>query len=263
MKKTINISVAILIFATIFIISSCQKEDYGKPELPPAFSMQIDTNNFKTQTKNLKTIDNWFYSAANVGIWNAFLMVSLAVPTAVFHEAFNHEPVKISLNKWQWKYNVNVGLDIYTVRLVGTVSKTEVNWEMYVSKFLGFQNFRWYTGVSKIDGTSGSWTINRGPFQDHKLVQINWNYDATTSTGDVKFENIETGSVDLGSYIHFGTNTGTTYDAFYDINLTKDPTTVYIEWHRTNKNGHVKSFKKYGNNDWHCWDGTLQDAICN
>jgi len=259
--KIISFFLVLLLFALIFF-NSCKKdtvEDFGKPSLPPQSSFAMDTSAFPKLTK--KTYGNVAYAYGNVLVWNVAIFVGLAVPVASLNEAIKHECTKVETNKWVWAFSV-VAPDkaTYTCQLYATVTKTEVNWEMKISKASGFQNFTWYTGVSKIDGTQGTWTLFDNPLSNKQIIGIEWHHNAD-NTADIKYTNIVPSGSENGGYIQYGT-TKNTLNAFYSIFTKGKNNLTQIEWNITTHEGHVKDAIKFGDSKWHCWNTTLQDITC-
>jgi hypothetical protein len=265
-----NVFVA-LITALSLALTSCklkEEEETGEaPSLPPASSMVMSFSGFESgaaardvaMSVIVATTSNYNYAATNVGVWNLVLTVGLAVPVASFVAAVNQTPKKQSDGSWLWAYNFTVAGIAHTAKLYGKVVNDTVEWDMYITKVGFYTDFHWYEGVSKIDGTQGTWTLMRDPDNAREFLSIAWNRNATAGTGDIKYTNVETGTDGEGDYIHYGTTTDATYNAYYDINDASASSLIEIEWNRTTTAGRVKNLAHFGNEDWHYWDATHQD----
>jgi hypothetical protein len=265
---------ALLLLLSLFVISCSEEENTGvsPPELPPLESLLMDFDAFPSNSSTPTTArlasqpvscdTTYFsYAACNVGVWNFLITVGLAVPVASFAESFNHLPVLQDDGTWIWSYNVIVGNTQYTASLHGKIVDANVNWNMYISKADEYTDFNWYTGVSHLSGSHGSWTLMNTPSDPAPLLQIDWNYDKTTETGDLKYTNVVPNGPENGGYIYYGSDTTVDYDAFYDIYNKGADDLIEIEWNRMKFDGRVRNLNHFGNLDWHYWDSNLQDFV--
>jgi len=263
---------SLLLIISLFI-SGCSEDDSNganPPVLPPKASLLMDFDAFPPHPDarpanfgaRIDCNSSYFsYAACNVTVWNVLITVGLVVPVTSFIESFNHNPVLQSDGTWIWSYDVNIGLTRYTAELHGKIVDANVNWNMYVTKQGEFSDFNWYTGTSHLSGSHGSWTLKKTPDNPTPLLQIDWNHDKATDTGDVKYTNVEPGGPENGGYIFYGNNSGGEYDAFYDIFNKGADDLIEVEWKREIHNGRVKNLNHFGNLDWHYWDSDLQDDL--
>lgn len=278
LKRRRIISILLLVCFTCYmlLVTGCGDDDVAAPEasppdLPPATSFVMDFADF-TEGGSLEaaqglallqaTRANWTYAGLNVLVWNTIITVGLAVPAASFIAAFGHQPVLHPGGDWVWSYNFYVNEVLHLAELHGRIEDEEVIWEMYISKDGEFADFLWYSGVSDIDGTEGSWTINREPEDPTPLIRIDWHNNIAEETWDIKYTNIIPGDAENGGYIYHGVVDDPTYDAFYDIYHKSADNHTYIEWNLTTKAGRVKDEAHFGDSDWHCWNNLLEDIDC-
>lgn len=219
----------------------------------------------------LNSISNFNFSAFRVGAWNLISVAVMAIPTASFLEAFNHQPTATADGKWQWSYSVTVLLQRYDARLVGAIVGDQVVWEMYLSRGDGaFTDVNWYSGTHNLTATSGSWTLRQRDNTTEvvsDIIQIDWERDLTAGTRRIRYTNLS----DNG-YIENGISADASYDAYFNIDNKVLPALINIEWNSTDKNGRVKSSNitdpgHFGHIDWNCWDSATAvtpyaDAIC-
>jgi hypothetical protein len=100
------------------------------------------------------------------------------------------------------------------------------------------------------------------------VLQIDWTRTGTTVT-TVKYTYVRTlndaRATDpfKNSYILYGKTTGN-YDSYYTIHYYdgSDFSDVNVEWHSTNKIGHVRCQPFFGDTNWHCWDARFTNTIC-
>jgi hypothetical protein len=270
----------IILSVAVLLLNGCKQEetdttdnitqDSEPLEIPPVETFKMNFDSFvgsaarAAKTGGYEPLayvpSNYGYAAGNVGVWNVLIAVGLAVPVATFIESFNHTPVLQSDGTWVWSYSVKVAGINHTAELHGKIVDGEVLWEMYVSKEEFYTDFNWFSGTSYLDGTQGTWTLKKSPDDPTPLLGIEWSRDLQTQTGDIKYMNIVPDGPENGGYIYYGTTSDPTYDAFYDIYNKGDDDLIEIEWNRTAKNGRVRNLTHFGNEDWHYWDESLQDA---
>jgi hypothetical protein len=265
-----------LLIAAAFTFQSCQKDANdpyaGKeaPQLPaPAtFVMPMDDNfdEFTEDQIHDRGAGNWVHAAANVLVWNTILTANLIVPVAAFHESFNHPAVYQGYGVWLWEYNVTDGNGVtYHAKLYGELLATEeVKWDMYISQVGGFTNVHWYTGITAWDQSYASWTLNFNPNNPQPFIGIQYQRDNGAGVASIRYTNIIPGNVGNGGYIEYreGAYNGGLYDRAYDVYKIEIDNLMEINWNDAARYGRVKDFEKFGNTDWHCWDGLLQDTQC-
>jgi len=267
-------TVCMLLIAMPVWMTGCatQPPDGGEaPEIPPASTFVIDFGDFSggdaarpapdpTAGQTLPGAD-WGFAAFNVGVWSVIITVGLAVPVAAFLESFNHVPEQQEDGSWVWSYEVTVGGVVHSAELHAMAVGGDIEWNMYISKEGFYENFNWFSGVSNLVSTEGTWTLNKEPDDPTPFVGIEWHRNPQDETGDIKYTNIVPGGPENGGYIFHGL-TVDPLDAFFEIYNRGQDNTTNIEWSRTTKNGRVRDSARFGDEDWHCWDETLQNIAC-
>jgi len=278
------------LMAAAFLMFACSEDNPTKPkespEIPPLSTFLMDFGDFTTMGEVLVnpeqivlpipsdipsgedsyritlSQDNWGWAAFHVGVWNIVITVGLAVPVASFVESFSHEPEQQPNGSWVWSYSFTVMEDEYTAELHGDIDNDGTDWEMYISKAGVYQDFLWYYGDADLFLTEGTWTLNKDPEDPIPFIGIQWHRNVQDSTADIKYSNIVPDGPENGSYIHYGITNEIPYDAFYDIYNKGYENLTNIEWNRTTKDGQVKDAHHFGDEDWHCWDGSHEDIEC-
>ena len=279
LKKSLWLMITIVVL--IFFTSCNNSTNEGiAPELPPLESMVIDFDDFNdAHTKSANDIkseqialDNWEYSRVVVGVWNLALASTLAVPVASFRSAFSHQAEHLGGLKWQWAYTIDGFTSQYSARLSGEIIGSEVHWEMYVAKngIDAFEEFLWFSGVSKTDGKSGYWLLNHSSAFPENMLRIDWTVE-NEEVGNITYKYVRELNNDRktdmfkDSYMTYGLQTGD-LDAFYDVHIydfnLNSFVDVDIEWSRTNYNGKVKALNYFETSDWHCWDTNGDNIDC-
>lgn len=264
MKNRLKLS-AILI---LILMSSCTdnkttQPDDTAPAVPPKTSMVMGFDQFPDTASGLNlhkiegTYSNWGWAALNVAVWNSVLTLTLAVPVAAFLESFNHQPILQPDGSWLWAYDVNVSGAVYHAKLFGQTVQQGISWRMLISKEGAFTDFEWFTGLSNLPATEGTWQLNKDPGDPNAFLAIEWQRNAQDSTGSIKYTNVQT-----GGFIYYGKTTDPIYDAFYQIFNAEQNNETDIKWNIENKNGRVNDEMHFGNTDWHCWDENLHDIDC-
>jgi hypothetical protein len=271
MKKLLNIKsfVSILITALMLMTSNSCKKDEDKddlPELPPVEALLMDFSDFESvpgDKKAVQSYENFGIAVLNVALWNLLTQVLVAVPCIAYAEAFNHEAVYLGDNSWQWSYSITVEQVTFSAKLISKrISNKEFTLKMLVSQSGtdGFTDFKWFEGTVRYDHTAADWTLYSEPQNPVPVINITWTMDWETELYTIKYINVVAGSEEYGSYIEHGVTEDTPFNAYYIISTTSG--TINIEWNKTTKAGHIKAPEFFEDANWHCWDETLADTVC-
>lgn len=267
----------IAVISVMLIVTACEQEEKEKPPtLPPYESMAVDFSSFMNQHKSTDAPlagDNFTFAKNTVGFWNLLLTVNLVVPVQAFYQSFRHSAAFLGENTWQWTYNVTGFSATYTARLVGKLRENDIKWEMYIAKagIDPFNEFLWYEGTSARDGMSGQWILYHSHEFQEKVLQIDWEKESDqiaslTYTALRELKDDRTTEPFKGSYLTYGLQEGD-YNAFYNVHFYDIWTTsfvdAYIDWSTTEYNGRVKAQYHFQDTEWHCWDNSGADALCN
>ena len=267
----------------VFIVSCEKSDDSGSEsqalELPPFETMAFDFDSFtddpqsgKSYTAMSKPNGNWVLSRLVVGVWNSALFTTLAVPVASFHAAFAHDPEVVGDLKWQWSYSVDGFTSEYTARLTGEIEGDNVIWEMYITKagIDPFEEFLWFSGVSDLNGNSGYWILNESAERPNPMLRIDWER-SDEEVGSIRYtwvrelDQNENDDLFMDSYLQYGLQEGD-YDAYFESHTYDEQTEgfvdVRIEWNRDGYFGRVLAPGYFQDEDWHCWDQTGEDIVC-
>jgi hypothetical protein len=269
MKKLFPL--AIVLFISIAMSVGCKKDKGDPPVLPPAESMTIDFSNFASAKKSLEVMpgtkgtenSNWEFAATVASLWKQIINLTLIVPVSAYKIAVNQTPVFVSGKTWQWSYDVTIASVVYKARLTGEIRASDVQWKMYITRTGtgGFDEFLWFEGTSKSDGSAGQWTLNQDPQAPVSFLQIDW---AKTSSvvGNIKYTYLKNDAFKT-SYIEYGL-TSNALNAYYTVHYYNGVkfSDVNIEWNTTTKNGHVKSVDYLGDASWYCWDSNRVNTVC-
>jgi hypothetical protein len=269
MKRTLA---GLILLSVTFAPLACREAggpDGAPPSIPPAETFVMDFSDFQNSPSPVGAQpaspaamagENWAYSAVTVGVWHTILVLTLAPPVAAFLAAVNQTPVGEN-GAWVWRYNFTALNVQYSARLEARPATGGIDWDMYISKSGEFTDFLWYEGFSRLDGTSGSWALKLRPAEPVRFVDIVWNRNPGAGTGDIRYTNMIPGAPENGSYILHG-RTGGTYDAFAELGSASTANVTRIEWNRTSKIGRVRDAAHFGDDNWRCWDGSLNNVAC-
>jgi hypothetical protein len=260
----------ILTLGLIVLIASCESDKTTNPEdqapaIPPQSTMLIDFSEFPDTTSGLEdqivSRNNWGWAYSNVRVWNSVLTLTLATPVGAFLESFNHRPVQQPDGSWLWQYNVTNQEPIYTAKLYGKTTTDGVEWRMLLTKVGEFTDFEWFTGLSNLPATEGTWTLNKDPNTPTEFLYIEWYRDTQEETANVKYTKV-TPALAGQSYIFYGKTNEIPYNRFYQIFDAQDNRLIDIKWNYEMKFGRVKDPIRFGNENWYCWDEYLNDTSC-
>lgn len=263
----------LFVFGIIVLIVSCEDDKTTNPQdqaptIPPQSSMIINFDEFP-DTSSSNELDNpnisrrnWGWAAGNVAVWNSILTLTLAVPVAAFNEAFNHQPVQQPDGSWLWQYSVTNQEELFTAKLYGKTVTEGVEWKMLLTKEGAYTDFEWFTGFSNLPATEGNWTLNKDPNSPSPFLYIEWKRNTTEGTADVKYTSIASGSLQNGSYIHYGRTNEIPHNRFYQIYGAEENRMIDIKWNYESHFGRIKDPIYFEDENWYCWDERLDDTSC-
>lgn len=256
----------ILVTFSLVVMVSCEKEPEA-PDLAPVESLVMDLNQFPSGNNNEQVksspqfIFNWLYSYVTVFSWNTVIAVNIAIPVASYLEAFNHTPVYLGDNQWEWSYSTDILDKTYVSRLLGTrIDNETYTMEMYLSEGSSFSDFKWFEGVIRYDQTEVNWKISHSPSQPTQYLDVDYNRDFETDKVNIRYTIIDPENDLYQSYIEYGRDTALYHDSHYHI--SKADTLTLIQWNSTSKAGRVMDELHFGDNSWHCWDSQFKDVDC-
>jgi hypothetical protein len=272
MMRFIKIFPILFVIAAIGLIVSCEDETTNPldqvPTMPSQSTMLIDFDEFP-DTAMVENIDfplatkmNWGWAATNVKVWNSILTLNLVIPVAAFREAFNHQPVLQSDGSWLWQYDISVEEENYTAKLYGKTVTEGVDWKMLLSKSGAYTDFEWFTGISNLPATEGSWTLNKNPESPSPFLLIEWQRNLQEETASVKYSLLTTSLTQNESYIFYGKTNEVPMNRFYQIYNAEDENLVDIQWSYESHFGRVMDMLHFQDKNWHCWDDKLDDTEC-
>ena len=276
--KKFSLFFSLVLFIAVF--QSCQKDsdpgtDQGlAPTLPPQETFIMPFTGFEdTDTTGLtgindpveksgQTYRNWFYAASNVVVWNVVLAVNMALPVASFREAFNHSPVHLGDGLWEWSYDVPVNGQTYTARLTGEmIAGDQVEWIMRISLSGSFSEVVWYRGTVAEDLSAANWTVYHQANNPETFIGIDYQADASSGVGSIRYTNIIPDSPDNGDYIEYREDPTAGFNRAYDVDRGGDDF-LEIQWNVPSNEGQVRNPAHFGDSNFHCWNGQLMDTDC-
>ncbi|MBE0570154.1 MAG: hypothetical protein IH618_01300 [Ignavibacteriaceae bacterium] len=273
MMRFIKLFPIFFVIGIIGLIVSCEDDKTTNPQdqapaIPPQSSMVINFDEFPDTASGsapdnpLLLKRNWSWAAGNVAVWNSVLTLTLAVPVAAFVEAFNHQPVKQADGSWLWQFSVSIQEELFTAKLYGKTVTEGVEWKMLLTKQGAYTDFEWFTGFSNLPATEGTWTLNKDPNQVSPFLYIEWKRNTAEGTVDLKYTSIASGSLQNGSYIHYGKTNEIPHNRFYQIYGAEENRLIDIYWNYEQRFGRVKDAIYFEDSNWHCWDERLDDINC-
>jgi len=258
----------LLVLAVVVLTVNGCGDVSGAPTIPPEETFVIPLEDFpNNETNGLISLgtgnqSNWYYAAGTVVIWGAILITTLVVPVAAFRTSFQHTPVQQPDGSWLWSYSVNIGNATYTAKLHGQFITEGVHWAMNISKEGEYEDFLWYYGEHNLPATEGFWILKQSPVVPNDLLQIDWSRNISAGTYTITYTNIAPDGPLNGCYIYTQYTKGIPYDYICDLYNKVEDNHTYIDWSSTTKEGRVKDFNHFGDNDWRCWDSDLMNITC-
>jgi hypothetical protein len=257
--------VLILAIGLTMTFTSCEKTPEPM-DLPPKESLTISLDAFpESSTKSASgPVFHWAYSVLNIAGWNLVIAANVVIPVAAYAEAFNHTPVYLGDNTWEWSYSITQGVHTYVASLIGErLNNEEFSMEMYLSKsgVNPFDEVMWFSGVVRYDHTEASWKMNMDPYNLRPFMDIDYHKDFEAGTADIRYTSTDPQNAVYEGFIEYGIDPEFEYDAYYTIQRAMNDVTE-IEWNMTSAAGRVRDQVHYLDANWHCWDTMLADVDC-
>ena len=237
------------------------------PTIPPVSTFAMDLSAFPSDdASNGRTAEakwNYGHAALSFGFWHTVTAAQLVVPVAAFRASFNHQAEYLAdEQRWQWKYQVPVGQDAYEAKLYAKLAADQVEWEMNLSKEDVYEDFVWYTGISKFDGSGGSWTVHTDPEGSPRAaLQIDWMKEGE-EVAELQYTSIDESSDYHDSYIKVGVSESADFNTYYQVFNSKEGNLLKIEYNTETKAGRVADAKRFEDDAWHCWNANFEDTTC-
>ena len=150
----------------------------------------------------------------------------------------------------------------HTAELHGIIEGNNVTWDMFITREGEYTDFNWFSGVSTLTRTEGSWTLNKDPENPVPFIDIEWHADEEAGTGDITYTNVEPQAAANGSYIAYALSTDEPYQASYAIFNAETDNLTEIHWSPATQAGRVRDPAHFADTDWHCWDQDHQNIAC-
>ncbi len=266
MKQTSKLTIVIILFSVLSI--SCGDDDKSNlpdpgdpPVIPGEATFVMDFSDFQQANGRLDANLAWLNAAGRVVVWNVLIGFTFAIPVAAFRATVSQTPTyDFDRQLWVWTFSYDLVGKEYSAELTGQLEDDEVNWEMYISVEAGFQDFLWYSGTSKIDGSSGNWELNKSPEESQRWLSIDWEME-NENIGRITYTDVS-GMESDGGFIEYGRRQGTDYDTYYTISNAVNGNLVQIEWNRDANNGRIKDPLGFGDDAYRCWNENFEDIDC-
>ena len=252
----------LLVLFILVLIPGCNDVS-GAPTIPPAETFVIPVEDLPNNEANgAGNHSNWDHAALTVLIWGGVVVATLAVPVAAFCASFQHTPVQQPDGSWIWSYSVMVGGSLYSAELHGQFITEGVHWDMSISKEGEYEDFLWYYGEHNLPATEGFWILKKSQADQTDFIQIDWSRNISPVTYNITYTNIEPGGQYNGYYINVQYTEDAPYDYSCDIYDKVEGNHTYIDYSSSTGEGRVKDFKRFGDNDWHCWGSDRMNVDC-
>jgi hypothetical protein len=263
----------VVFLLSLTILYNCSEKnnpDPDPPVLPPQSSMSLDlsglkddggTNVPKTNMPEISAamvLTNWQIAYSTVAFWTGVTTITMAVPITAFGSTINSEPEYQGDLQWKWTRDF---WSIYTADLYGKINGSKVEWQMYISLAGKYNDYLWYSGESNIDGTGGTWIFNKSYENPVNYLQVEWHRPDSTMA-DLRYEVVETGKEDEGSFIFYTYNANNIYDKTCSLFNAADTINMDVEWSGIDQSGRVRSSKYFSDDLWHCWDENRNNTNC-
>ncbi|MEZ4650895.1 MAG: hypothetical protein R3E97_19340 [Candidatus Eisenbacteria bacterium] len=245
----------------------CSDDDEG-PEPDPTFpgqtpttaSMQIDLSELNDSGSPATFGPCHSTSFLLVTIANGFVATALILPIATLGATVQNEPVYVGDQTWRWSASGGSGGGAWTADFEGHLaSATVVEWTMIVNGTdLDLEDFVWYTGVSNLAASSGSWTFY-DPWDLDEVGETLYSTYVVQSedVGNLTFENRNDDGDGFGDLLTYDANDDDLAVSFYDAS---EDGTLSVAWSKSSGVGQLTTIQ----GETCCWGErpTYPDVQC-
>ncbi len=243
--------------------------DKTPPQIPPQATMQMNPSDLKffrngtnpaADELAVLSKQNWTTAAVVVTLFNAAVLVAMAIPVAATGAALQEKPTFEDDGKFHWRFTFSEGGPSYDFELVAEVKATVIDWQMFVtSSARGFEKFLWYDGQSNLGGGAGHWQFydDAQPTTPTNVARIDWQY-ASDNDASLQFLNNKSGAPGFGDTLGYTVLNDSVSVDFQGASNGKDTT---ISWNRQTREGYIIA-SDYKNGQKSCWDSNLDDVAC-
>lgn len=254
----------------VVLLSACAEEEGteqgAQPVMPPSASMAPDFEAFgSTEAGGRESVvlTNWSYAAINVGVYSAILYQHLVIPVTAFKMTIGTSAsFDAESQLWIWEKSFTVpDYGDFKVKLTASVDGTDVDWTGYISQGTVLDGFVWFEGDSKLDGSSGSWTLYESPENQSAWLSSSWERVDDSEQANVTFT-VEKEGESQGSTISYAVDAEADLDLSVMIFDAAAQNNVDVWWSSTDAHGQVMSEAYFNDTEYHCWDASLLDTVC-
>ena len=238
-------------------------EPGSTPPLPATTSMAVDFSLFASGggAANAAGTQLHFGNAALRVLAAQFVtVVHLAAPTAVFAVAANNVP-SFEDGRWHWRYTTSYQGQPWSADLSGVVSGSDVNWDMRITApnhNPPLNEFLWYGGTSRVDGTSGTWRFyDPQSSSSSEVVRIDWEHQSLTDHS-ATITVTGSGLDNTGDRLTAEVDGASRYLTWFDAS---ENATVDIFWDASTGSGYIMA-TGYNGGLKSCWDNNQNDVAC-
>ena len=242
------------------------------PPLPPLASMAVDFSLFSGGGAGLAGAANassvggvagahFSQAALRVFVAEIVAVVVLAVPVATFGAALQAQPT-FNAGAWHWQTSANTPRGTWAAHLSGTVQGSDALWEMRItsppSVSPALEDFLWFSGTSRRDGSSGDWRIfDGGAASGTEVLRLDWT-NVSPQDHTLTINVTGAGGPDQGDYVTYDVEGSTRTVIFHDAS---EGNTVEIGWNATTGEGFIIA-PGYNGGVKSCWDSAQNDVAC-
>ncbi|MEZ4416426.1 MAG: hypothetical protein R3E10_11830 [Gemmatimonadota bacterium] len=203
---------------------------------------------------------NFTTAALSVVVAQAITALHLVVPAAVFAAAANNTPSFEDDGRWHWRYTASQGGQLWTAHIAGVVQGDQVTWDMRITAPQTnppLDEFLWYSGVSRVDRTSGTWRFNdiTQPGNPTEVVRVDWSHESDVLHGVTI---TVTSGPNVGDVLTADRNGDNHLVTWYDASQNEE---VEIGWNAATGTGYIIA-PHYNGGLRACWDANQNNTTC-
>ncbi len=249
----------------LFFFQFCKEKEKTAPRLPLESSFIMNFPNTINITK-YKDNSNSRFVFEELNVWSTIICDSLIVVKESYCEALKKEnAIYLKENTWLQTFYFELGEADFIGKLYIKTENDSLDIKMYLSKAGEYENFLWFKGYCDINLTAGSWTLLDKPpianYEPQELLLIEWD-NTNKNKYLIKYTNIESDSTVNGNYISYDFVSNNNFTNIYNIYDKELNDSTNIEINKNTREGRVKNFIQFSDEEWHCWNEFFENTEC-
>lgn len=259
-----KINKLIIIVFIFFLFDACEPKEKIPPVIPSVESLNFDFSYFE---ENNTTGTYYSYAAEQISAWKALLTDSIDIQNSSLKETSYNDFIFQKDETWLMNFDFIVENIKFTANFFGIIEHDTTLFKTFLYSDAADTTLVFLDGKFYDDSKTGHWILNKPGFDEDtvfteiKFMSVDWYVDSLDQK-EIKFTDNQIGLSNL-NYILYKDSTDGQFNAYVNIYVSGNDNYSIIEWNKSTKEGRVKDFLHFNDENWHCWDNNYLNIDCN